>query len=103
MNITIDPTGEVSFIGALPIDLPLTGIKRTRVSHIVPVNPIKRAMFRTLRLIFGERGRVADYTRSWTGAWRATIIATGQTYTAPSRADAIAWELGILNPPLFDY
>ncbi len=106
MNLTITTNGELQWLGDLPkdIDLPLANVRRRRLSTIVPVKPIKRAMFRILRLIFGDRGRVADYSRSWSGPWRATILATGQTETFQHRAEAIGWELEMIQGdlPKFD-
>ena len=101
-TITIRTDGIVEHVGALPIELPLTNVKRRRVSHIVPLNPLLRLAFRGLRLAFGEQGRAAAWTRRWPGAWRATIIATGQTYINTSRAECIEWELDTLSGPLFD-
>jgi hypothetical protein len=100
MIVTIHPDGQVEYIGTLPIDLPLENPVKRRVSHIIPVRWHKRIAFRILRMIFGESGKAAAWTRRWTGPWLAIIIATHQTKTFNTRAEAITWELSILNPDL---
>ena len=98
MTLTIDPTGNASYLGEVAVDLSELGpVTRRRVSHILPVNPIKRGAFRALRLVFGERGRVAAWTRRWRGPWRAEIIATGQRRYHMSRRVLIAWEQAVLT------
>ena len=37
-----------------------------RASHIYPINPIKKWGFIFLRKIFGDKGRIAGWTRNWT-------------------------------------
>lgn len=65
---------------------------RKRASSILPVNPVKRICFRLLRLLFGERGKVAGWTRRWYGPWTAKLFATGETFTAQSRRVVLSWE-----------
>jgi len=100
INLTIEPDGQVSYIGTLPIDLPLANPVRRRVSTIQPTVVWKRTAFLFLRRVCGDDGRVAAFTRTWSGPWTATILATHQTATFNTRAEAIAWELDILNPDL---
>ncbi len=102
MNITLEPDGRVSFIGDLPIELPLADTVRRRVSTIQPAHKRKRIAFLLLRTVFGEAGRVAAFTRTWSGPWRVTILATGETAVFLDRQAAVDWELEVLNPPLFD-
>ncbi len=98
-TITILPDGQVQFLGdACPLDLPLVDPIRRRVSKIQPAHNVwKRIAFLLVRRCFGELGRAADWTRTWSGSWRATILATGQSAVFESRAEAIAWEIGILD------
>lgn len=67
-------TARMQWLEDPALALPVTGQSRRRFSEIVPVNPFKRAWFRVLRLCFGERGRVAEWTRTWRGPWRLTIL-----------------------------
>lgn len=102
-TITILTDGQVQFLGDVPpVDIPLGKIKRRRVSVIWPVNFWKRMAFLFLRRRFGDRGRVADWTRRWSGPWKATILATGDSYVAESRQACIDWELETLRGPRFE-
>lgn len=83
--------GEVISIGDMPLELE-GDVKRERASNILPVNRVKRASFMLLRAVFGERGRVAEWTRQWVGPWTAHVFATGETYTAQSRRVVLQWE-----------
>lgn len=40
-----------------------------RGGHVWPLHPLKRAAFRWLRHKFGDKGRVAAWTRTWRGPW----------------------------------
>lgn len=81
---------EVISIGDMPVELGAT--RSYRASQILPVNPVKRLAFVALRAVFGERGRVAAWTRNWRGPWQSKILANGETYTHISRRVCIAWE-----------
>jgi hypothetical protein len=97
-TITILPSGEVEFLGdACPVDLPLANPIKRRASRIEPTRFWKRKSFQALRLVAGESGRVASFTRTWAGSWTAVILATGQTATFNTRAEAIAWEISVLE------
>lgn len=97
-TITILPTGEVQFLGDTPpVDLPLGPSVRLRVSTIRPVRFLKRMAFVFFRTVFGETGRVAAFTRTWSGPWRAVILATRQSAVFEKRAEAIRWEEQTLN------
>lgn len=66
--------GTIEFLGEPPPGLVLYGAVKYRFSEIVPLNPVKRAAFRVLRWMFGEEGRVSDWTRTWGCWWEATIL-----------------------------
>lgn len=93
MSITLKPNGEVQWLGDAPFTLPVTNVRKWRVSCIVPVNLWKRACFRLLRLCFGDDGRVAKFTRGWRGPWLVRILATKKTYQHQTRLACIAWEI----------
>ena len=66
------------------------GIARVeRASHVVPVNAILRLAFRVLRRTFGERGRVADWTRSWRCRWFAFMVNGPRLGPFDLRSDAL--------------
>ncbi len=97
--INITESGEIEWIGdQCPFDdLPLGKIRRRRLSTIQPTQCWKRVAFLTLRLLCGDRGPVAAFTRTWSGPWRVTILATGETAVFESRADAVGWEIETIN------
>lgn len=99
MNITIETDGSITFLGELPadLDLPLGNPIRRRVSVIQPVSPLKKVTFLFLRLVAGDTGRAAAFTRKWKGPWLCTILATGQSAVFERRDQAVAWEVGILT------
>ena len=96
-TITLHPAGTVEFIGDDPLRLPLENIRSRRLSNIWPLDPVKRAAFRLLRLLFGDEGRVAAWTRRWHGPWEATIIDSKRSFIHFSRAACVAWERSVLE------
>lgn len=48
-----------------------------RLSHIEPACWPLRMAFRLLRRLFGDRGRVADWTRRWPCRWRVDFSPIG--------------------------
>lgn len=104
-KIVIDEQGVIRCLHNPAVPMHELGVvTRTRISHIVPLWFPKRAVFRLLRIMFGERGRVADWTRSWRGPWHASIVATGAWSVFEKRADCVAWEIQQINdnPAKFD-
>lgn len=93
MNLFIDSSGKITCVGEPAIDMYRLGnVTRHRVSHILPTNRTKRKAFRLLRWVFGDKGRVAAWTRTWRGPWYAVIRATGQRKQHASRQVLLAWE-----------
>lgn len=48
-----------------------------RASHVEPVNVFLRAMFHGVRAIFGEDGKLGDWTRQWDCYWRVNLAPVG--------------------------
>lgn len=48
-----------------------------RASHIEPCNPLLRFAFYALRTLFGERGKVSDWTRSWSCPSQVNLAPVG--------------------------
>jgi|GEM_PF-5163810 hypothetical protein len=44
-----------------------------RASHIEPVCHTLRVIFYALRALFGDAGRVSEYTRTWHCLWRINL------------------------------
>ena len=99
--ITIQPDGTVEAVDAERvggIDF-LGETTKRRVSRIEPLRPVRRAVFRALRRAFGDEGRVAAWTRTWRGPWKATILATGEQHVALTREACVEWERASLEAP----
>ncbi len=91
--IILRPDGTIEFIGDFPVEeFDLGAVTRKRASHILPVHPLKRLAFRLLRLAFGERGRIATWTRHWHGPWQVILLPDGPTFIHPSRRVCLRWE-----------
>lgn len=76
---------------------PLGQVESRRASRILPVNIFKRCAFIALRKLFGDRGKVAAFTRTWRGPWTCRVIGSPRRFTAPSRTLCINWEDEVLN------
>jgi hypothetical protein len=104
MHVTFsidDSNGDVSFLvndaTAVFIDESST---ICRASHVEPVNPLLRAVFYTLRAVFGEYGRIGACTRAWACLWRINLSpVNGPILPAEysNRADAITAEIAWLE------
>ena len=77
-------------------ELNLTGLEvqfytKTRVSHIVPENCVKRFFFQLLRSCVSDTSWVAGWTRNWSGPW---VVLIAKKYFGPfdDRATAICFE-----------
>lgn len=90
----VQPDGTIKCLGGddlKPLEN-LGSLSKERVSHILPVNKYKKFAFKTLRYVFGETGKISNYTRSWKGPWEVTIIHSGEKFTSQNRCDCIEWE-----------
>ena len=70
-----------------------------RASHVEPVNLILRIMFYAIRL-FGEDGRMGNWTRGWSCRWRVNLSPIGGIVIPvdfASRNSAISFEIDYLN------
>jgi hypothetical protein len=72
---------------------------KSRWSEIVPANLFLFIMFRIMRLFFGERGPVAEWTRRWKCHWRMTVLETGYTETSKNRQALIDKEHELFFQP----
>jgi hypothetical protein len=52
-------------------------VKTRRASHVEPYTRGYRMSFHLLRWIFGDQGRVSDWTRSWDVLWRVNLTPVG--------------------------
>lgn len=78
VTATIDENGDVVFLatGANDVFLELGNVVTKRASHVEPVEPLARLAFHFLRL-FGDKNRIADWTRKWRVGWRINTKPVG--------------------------
>jgi hypothetical protein len=105
--ITFDERGnctalQTDAVRSLQLDETLGAATVRRASHIFPCHPVKRFGFRVLRLLCGERGRVAEWVRSWAGPWevRFTSNIHRVVFSHPSRRVCVDWEIDTINKTL---
>jgi|GEM_PF-5897525 hypothetical protein len=88
-------TGMIEWLAPPPFKVPVRKQTRQRFSEIIPLHPLPRLLFRILRAVFGEQGRVAVWTRNWLCVWIGIILQgphRGETYISCFRGRIIEWE-----------
>jgi hypothetical protein len=104
LTLHIDTSGVIRSVDTLNEEfLDALGLpSRKRASHVWPVHPAKRVAFRILRALFGERGHIAAWCRSWRGPWEVRFANNpGKVvFTHPSRRVCIGWEIATINERL---
>jgi hypothetical protein len=63
-----------------------------RASHVVPVSPVLRVVFRALRRFFGDDGKAAAFTRGWRCSWYADMVGGERLGPYATRQEALAAE-----------
>jgi hypothetical protein len=89
-TLIITNSGHLLTLGN-PLGLPGV-VESKRWSEIIPCSIPKRIAFRVLRYLFGERGRVAQWTRGWRTTWQMTVLSTGYTARCNDRQSLIQLE-----------
>jgi hypothetical protein len=79
ITVTIDENGDALFLKTNVNDafLDLGEVITQRASHVEPAPLGERIAFHTLRAIFGDKGRVSDWTRGWNTLWRVNTKPVG--------------------------
>jgi len=67
-------------------------LKTKRVSHIYPANFFLKIAFIFLRFVFGENGKIANWTRKWKCKWSVFIPQKGVFGKYSDREKAIKKE-----------
>jgi hypothetical protein len=104
--IHIKPDGSIVAVKTVAVDEVLSGFVHysdfRRASHILPCNLAKRIAFQLFRLLFGERGQIADWCRNWRGPWQVTWAENLHqiVFKHSSRKACIKWEIAELNKKL---
>jgi len=84
------------------IDALLAGLGETtedaRGGHVLPQHWLKRAVFKAFRRLFGNEGRVSDWTRGWKGPWVIVSAKSGNTLPGHYRThdDAVRSEVAFI-------
>lgn len=78
ITCTIDENGDVLFLATDANDAFLNhgDVITKRASHVEPVQRFARILFYILRW-FGDKGRIADWTRNWRVTWRVNTKPVG--------------------------
>ena len=120
VTVTIDESGDLVFLRTPESDifLELGETITRRASHVLPVRFWQRQAFRILRTLFGDYGRIAQWTREWSTWWYVDTSPVGGhilrwndthgdyvckmwagscTAMWEQREDAIRAEVGFLN------
>lgn len=96
-QIIIEPDGQIRLVDHHEMGPELGQVTKQRASHVEPVNPILRGLFRLLRARARDDGLVAAFTRCWPCRWRVAIVAGPTFGPYRQRAAAIAAEIDWLN------
>ncbi len=75
-------------------------VNRKRATHVEPDNLLLRLAFHILRLFFGDKGFMSEFTRHWPCRWRVNITPVGGPILPElfdNRIDAIDAEVAWLN------
>ena len=102
LTVTIDEDGNLVYLKTSEHDIfaELGEVVTARASHVLPTNWWYRQVFRFLRQTFGERGRVAEWTRCWDTEWLVDTRPTAGVVLPQrfkNRQDAIEAEVAFLN------
>ena len=97
LTVVLSPAGRVTVVAHRYFHAPVLALLARRLGEIVevrrggyvlPASPSKRAAFRLLRRVFGDRGRVAAWTRTWSGPWLVQMSPTGDVLGPFANRDA---------------
>lgn len=97
MTMNLKPDGRMEWIDGEPF-IPVVNVRKHRLSHITPAfHPIKTPLFKLLRRLFGDEGRVAAWTRRWRCLWFVKMVRCGEWSVFRDRSNAVHWERQHLN------
>lgn len=101
VEISIAEDGTIQFLMSEGAEVLLDGDTVVRrASHVEPDSLTLRLAFHGLRFIFGEDGKVGNFTRIWPCAWRVNLSPVGGPILDDvwyDRQDAIDAEIEVLN------
>jgi hypothetical protein len=94
LTLVFHPDKQVGEADVLSAELGTVTDDR-RGGHVVPRDPWRRIAFRTLRWLFGGRGKVADWTRRWRCWWIVIDAATGKPLPCMYANHAVAVDVEV--------
>jgi hypothetical protein len=102
LTVTIDEEGNLIYLKTDASDalLELGTVVTRRASHITPRAFLPRIAFKIVRGVFGNEGRIAEWSRGWHGPWRVDMRPVGAGVVDgdwQTRQDAINFEIAYLN------
>jgi hypothetical protein len=79
LTVTIDENGDLLYLKSDSADVLLEcgEVVQKRASHVEPASRDLRILFHALRFIFGDKGRVSEWTRNWFCLWRVNTAPVG--------------------------
>ncbi len=95
ITVIFKPDGSIRHLACPQVDFSELGtVKIRRASHIWPANPFVRLAFRAIRFVFGDRGRLAEWSRHWRCCWTVRLSEDpGRVvFSSQSRRACLAWE-----------
>lgn len=96
MNLVFHKDGMVSGLDAGEIDLRKLGtvVSHRRFSHIWPRHAGLRAVFRVVRAIVREGGKIEGWTRTWKCVWQVRLASDPGTvmFESSDRRECVVWE-----------
>jgi len=77
-------------------------VQINRASHVEPVNPVLRSVFRLIRRRVSDNSRLAAFTRTWWCRWQADMALSGGPVLGPftERSEALLAEQKWINQRL---
>ena len=98
-TIQIQTDGTISYLDSAELrfieeSASVSLVSKRRASQVHPTNGRLRFAFYALRLLFGENGRVGDWTRVWQCSWTIDLALSGGPVIGPfdQRSKAIEAE-----------
>lgn len=79
VTVTVREDGSLVFLDTQEAQCfkALGSVTTRRASHVEPDSWLLRLAFHALRQVYGDKGRMSEFTRGWPCLWRVNTIPTG--------------------------